>query len=685
MKIMTTTRFILCFWLISSISLIFAQDDEIKLNDDTGTAIQSRPAVAMTDDGYAVICWRDERTGKSQIFAQIIGNKGYKFKNNFPIEPLEVQSIQIYYQVAMANDGHFVVVWTAYSLTSTENVFARIYLANGTPLSGIIKVNDQNEDEIHTIPDVAMDREGNFVVTWSHVNNSYTSAAVLARLFDRDGKPRNASFRVDNSTTMLQNYARVGMTPEGYFTICWLNQEAGFNKVFFRNFDHLGRALTSVKRISQHEGQVADIRPPDLDIYVHDNKDMAICWAYGKTTDWKDIFARFYETSKDAWSDQIQVTPLNWGGKNVVPVIAGTQLHNNNIYFIAWETNKNGTTDIYHQGHLFNGTAHFSPPACVHLEQDAEQFGVALALSANIRVGIYAWTDNKNGNNDIYARLSGTDHLSNAIAASGFNKIVPISWDHPYRMQDLTKYIIRRSNSKTGPFTTVAEIDLSDRGLLGTQLRDWVDHDVQNDVTYYYIVRANYLGPLTGSTSDTLSATPAATMPAIISPFASIKPTLDGQIISSEWRDALVIRGNHYFMAYPVMTYIKNENNYLYLALDAQADPILDAGNTIQLVIDKDNNKKWGATAAAGNEGVITITPAQVTFTKIWGEYPNNLGAELPKAAEGVYAKISTEKGHVQYEIALDLLSSPLNIAPGQTFGLALFLDDPGYFSPLWL
>lgn len=670
-----------CIFLLFLTSLTLALDDEIKINDDTGTTTQIGPVIAMNNGGYAVICWRDDRTSLYQIYAQIMGDKGYKFKTNFQIESIESRPVSRFIRVAMANDGRFVVVWSALTIgMADETIFARVYLSNGVALTEAIPVPDRNEDDTHSMPDVAMDQQGNFVVTWSHAIR-FDQQLVLARLFDRNGNALTPAFAVDNSATTMQTYPRINRTSAGNFAITWLNVDGGFSNVFFRKFDHAGRALTSVKRISQHEGQSEHIDWPHLAIRMLENGNLAIAWAYGKTSTRKDIFARFYTAGNDSWSDQVQVTPVTWGGKNTNPVIGGFAPNHPLQYFITWDTDKYGNMDIYSLPFLENGMAATPTPTRINQENAENQSGLAVGSTPDMKATIFAWSDTRNGNYDIYARLSGTNHLFNTVAASGFNKIVPIFWDHPYREQGLTKYSIRRSEAKTGPFTTVAELDLSDRGVLGTELRDWVDQDVQNDQTYYYLIHADYSGPLSGTYSDTISATPTAGMPVINSPYSATNPTIDGVINPNEWREALVIRGNHYFMASSIMTYIKNSRDFLYLAFNAEADLFLDPANSVQLIFDKDHNKKWGDNSANSDEGVISITPTQMTFTKLWGGYPNHLGADPAKPASGVFSKMSTEQGHVQIEIAIDLVSSPLKITPGQTFGMALLVEDPGQYT----
>jgi hypothetical protein len=71
----------------------------IKINDDTGSSLQSTPSADVSKNGFYVITWLDNRNGSFDIYAQIYDPLGNAIGNNFPIN----SSYGDIDKVAMAN------------------------------------------------------------------------------------------------------------------------------------------------------------------------------------------------------------------------------------------------------------------------------------------------------------------------------------------------------------------------------------------------------------------------------------------------------------------------------------------------------------------------------------------------------------------------------------------------------
>ncbi|MBD3288779.1 hypothetical protein GF337_08260, partial [candidate division KSB1 bacterium] len=254
--------------------------------------------------------------------------------------------------------------------------------------------------------------------------------------------------------------------------------------------------------------------------------------------------------------------------------------------------------------------------------------------------------------------------------------MVPITWDHPYGNSNVREYIIYRSTSLTGDFSPVATVNLSDRGPLGNLMRDWIDTDVENDQMYLYLVRAN-LGSELSMSSMPVSAVPRADHFTLPNSWATTIPTIDGLIEEDEWADALKLGSVNPHSYFPVYISIKNDEDHLYIAVDDHNDNLLNPGNLLGILFDNNNDDRWDASAPS-SEGTITITNSAASFTGFWGEYPNSLGADLPQNnPPGVEKGVSMASGRVQYEVALDLATSPIKAAPGSVIGFAVWVSDP--------
>src|SRR6185503_21010405 len=99
--------------------------------------------------------------------------------------------------------------------------------------------------------DVAVGEDGNFVVVWQ------TPAAdgqyhVMARLFAPAGTPLGPEFIVSEYTTRSQFRPRVSMAPDGRFVVAWYEWVVVDTDVFARRFAVGGAPLGSDFRVNAY-------------------------------------------------------------------------------------------------------------------------------------------------------------------------------------------------------------------------------------------------------------------------------------------------------------------------------------------------------------------------------------------------------------------------------------------------
>ncbi|MEM9219612.1 MAG: calcium-binding protein [Cyanobacteria bacterium P01_F01_bin.150] len=199
---------------------------------------QATPAIAMDDVGNFVIVWVDQGrpyridggTSPATITDES-GIYGRRFSSNGT--PLDSEEFLIdrddtvfsspapgFFQtdiaepsVAMDSNGDFVVTWRFDS--DLGDIFARRFGATGTAQGSAFQVNTITEDR-QSEPDVAMDANGNFVVTWVTDDND-----IAARRFNALGTPLANEFEVNTNTINAQLNPAVAMNDSGAFVISW--------------------------------------------------------------------------------------------------------------------------------------------------------------------------------------------------------------------------------------------------------------------------------------------------------------------------------------------------------------------------------------------------------------------------------------------------------------------------------
>lgn len=140
----------------------------------------------------------------------------------FPIN-VHTTNEQVAPRVATDASGNFVVVWMSRAQEApgiNDGIYMRRYAANGTPLSGDLHVNTYTTNA-QASPAIAMDNAGNFVVAWSSAGQDGSQNGIYAQRFDSSGAPAGSEFRVNTTTSGDEAFPAVAMDADGDFVVTW--------------------------------------------------------------------------------------------------------------------------------------------------------------------------------------------------------------------------------------------------------------------------------------------------------------------------------------------------------------------------------------------------------------------------------------------------------------------------------
>ncbi len=211
------SRAVNLFILLLVSTLCYAQPttagSEFQVNSYT-TSGQGAPDVAKAANGDFVVVWSsggssgtdtDGTSTQGQVYAadgSTIGSQfqvnTYTTQNNYPAA------------VATETNGDFVVVWNTYG----ANVRGQRYQADSSTLGSEFVVSTTT---YAYSPDIGMDSDGDFVVSWRESNN------IFARRYDNAGAALTAPFQVNTYSTSNQNSNAIGMSPTGEYVITWFS------------------------------------------------------------------------------------------------------------------------------------------------------------------------------------------------------------------------------------------------------------------------------------------------------------------------------------------------------------------------------------------------------------------------------------------------------------------------------
>jgi hypothetical protein len=408
--------------------------------NDAGTNNQRDARIAMNNDGYSVVVWRDDRNSSSypDVYGQLLNPSGAKTGGNFRINDNPTgSSVQYHPSCAMDFEGNFIVVWTDYRDGSNTNIYGQRFDNSGNPLGGNFLITDAEENSTQYSPSCATDSAGNFVVVWQDYRDGY--ANVYGQIFDTSGVAQGANFRIDqNSGSANANNPRISMN-ENNFVVTWYITINSYTSIFKRRFDNDGTPVGDEVKVNDLDGTAGQLYPT-IDMSISGN--IVATWsdyrypqgiyfqkldtlgnkvgenvhiAYGHSPDLAvaedSSFVITYEYSSDIYYQRIRPSGDTIGSPIIISdtdvgyrSISEVDIDSDKNAVAAWHDSRNGDDDIYAQM-MDSAGAFVGINFKVNDDPGTEEQAypdVAMSPSGKFLI---IWYDYRNGNNDIYGRI----------------------------------------------------------------------------------------------------------------------------------------------------------------------------------------------------------------------------------------------------------------------------------------
>jgi hypothetical protein len=219
--------------------------DDFQVNTYT-TFAQEYPDVALDDDGDFVVVWQSYHQDGSVrgVFGRRFSSAGAGLGGEFQIS-VYTTSHQKRAAIGMDAAGDFVVAWQSYGEDgSADGVFARRFASTGAALGGELQVNAYTTG-IQEVPAIAVESDGDFIVAWSSAAQDGSIYGVFARRYSSAGVSQAGEFQVNAYTSLHQRYPVIAAGTDGDFLVSWnsTNQDGSSYGIFARRFSSAGVPL----------------------------------------------------------------------------------------------------------------------------------------------------------------------------------------------------------------------------------------------------------------------------------------------------------------------------------------------------------------------------------------------------------------------------------------------------------
>ena len=243
----------------------------------------------MDSAGDFVVAWENYNAGGYgvgyAVYAQQYNASGATYGGEFLVNTYALGLFSSPTSVAMDSAGDFVVSWQSED-SSGYGIYAQQYNASGTAHGSEFQVNTStagNQDE----PSVAMDSEGDFVVTWSGYNPNVDGKGdsgydIYAQQYNSSGVAQGSNFQVNTLTAGNQYSPAAAMDSAGDFVVTWQGyNQAGNSKsyeIYAQQYSRSGVAQGSQFEVNS-DLAVNEITPA---VALDAQGDFVIAWASGK-------------------------------------------------------------------------------------------------------------------------------------------------------------------------------------------------------------------------------------------------------------------------------------------------------------------------------------------------------------------------------------------------------------------
>ncbi|MEZ0373762.1 MAG: hypothetical protein ACAI44_32020, partial [Candidatus Sericytochromatia bacterium] len=300
------------------------------------------------------------------------------FGNDFVINSYTT-SRQYNADVAMDADGDFVVTWLSYGQDgSREAISAQRFASDGSPLGSEFSVNTYTTD-FQEQPAVAMDADGDFVIVWQSYTQDTDRYGVFAQRYSSSGSPVGSEFQVNPYTTQNQERPDVAMDDAGDFVITWQsnNQDGDNRGVYAQLYAANGAILRSEFQVNTYSTNFQGF--PSVAMAA--DGDFVITWQSDyQDGDFQGVFAqRFTSTGSRALSE-FQVNAVTTGGQQS-PKVA---MDDAGDFVVTWRdfSNDGNNSGVFARRFSSNGSAAVSQ-FLVNTYTTNNQFDPAIAMDAD--------------------------------------------------------------------------------------------------------------------------------------------------------------------------------------------------------------------------------------------------------------------------------------------------------------
>ena len=238
------------------------------INDDVTAAQQHAPRVSMSNQGWFVVTWYDNRNAHDDIFIQVYDTLGNKLDSNVKVNQDLGLARQAFPDVSTDGAGYFTVVWVDWrngTYPANPDIYSRKYDASMNSVTSEHNINQDGSGRAQREPAISSDRLGNVAIIWADsINKSWD---ISGQMIDVDGVVREANFTANSDTDSSQVSPDVAL--DGQFRyLTWVDRRNGNYDIYASIQKYNDPSIGVSKIYLQYEMQDGGMLPPGQSVRV---------------------------------------------------------------------------------------------------------------------------------------------------------------------------------------------------------------------------------------------------------------------------------------------------------------------------------------------------------------------------------------------------------------------------------
>ena len=376
---------------------------EFACNDDVaGGNSQQGPEVAVMPDGSLIVAWHEFRDGDADVWLQRLDAAGNPVGPNERMNDDVTMGWQGDPAVAAGPGNVSMATWEDRRDIGNSDLFCQTFDSSGNRRGGNFRVSDSAADGDQDMSGVHIGPAGVALAAWDDRRFGLTGD-IFAQFLNPDGSRRDSNFRVNDDGIGQANQYEPAVSGDdsGRFVVAWMdgrgNNAYDWN-IFCQRFGPAGNRLGANIQVTSDDSIQWS---PSL--ACGRGGEFVICWDDRRRGAQYDVYAQRYDASGSPAGANFRVN--DDGGSS--DQYGGSVAKNDYGEFaVAWSDQRNGPEDLYARLYHSDGTPF---GVSFRVNDDA---GTSVQVAPDIAAMpdggyVLVWLDARSGNYDVYCQRLG--------------------------------------------------------------------------------------------------------------------------------------------------------------------------------------------------------------------------------------------------------------------------------------